>query len=97
MLLFLSGIRVLAQGTFITGPATGMFPDDFGAEWIKVEQPVSGNPFRIFWGGLFSPHSQIYNRNQRSITRNPELPDEGWKSFRATCGKCAPEKACSTN
>lgn len=72
----LSGIRVLEQGTFITGPAAGMFLADLGAEVIKIEQPGSGDPFRAFRGGLYSPHFQTYNRNKRSITLNPKLPDD---------------------
>lgn len=72
----LSGIKVLEQGTFITGPAAGMFLADLGAEVIKVEQPGTGDPFRAFRGGLYSPHFQTYNRNKRSITLNPKLPDD---------------------
>src|SRR4051812_16652384 len=72
----LSGIKVLEQGTFITGPAAGMFLADLGAEVIKVEQPGSGDPFRAFRGGLYSPHFQTYNRNKRSITLNPKLPED---------------------
>jgi len=66
----LEGIRVLDQGTFITGPAAGMLLADLGAEVIKVEQPGTGDPFRAFKGGLYSPHYQTYNRNKRSITLN---------------------------
>lgn len=47
----LSGIRVIEQGTFITGPNAGMLLADLGAEVIKVEQPGSGDPFRAFQGG----------------------------------------------
>jgi crotonobetainyl-CoA:carnitine CoA-transferase CaiB-like acyl-CoA transferase len=72
----LSGIKVLEQGTFITGPAAGMFLADLGAEVIKIEQPGSGDPFRAFRGGLYSPHFQTYNRNKRSITLNPKLPED---------------------
>lgn len=72
----LSGIKVLEQGTFITGPAAGMFLADLGAEVVKVEQPGSGDPFRSFRGGLYSPHFQTYNRNKRSITLNPKLPED---------------------
>ena len=42
----LSGIKVLEQGTFITGPAAGMFLADLGAEVVKLEQPGAGDPFR---------------------------------------------------
>ncbi|MDQ0043432.1 CaiB/BaiF CoA transferase family protein [Variovorax boronicumulans] len=72
----LSGIKVLEQGTFITGPAAGMFLADLGAEVVKLEQPGSGDPFRSFRGGLYSPHFQTYNRNKRSITLNPKLPED---------------------
>lgn len=64
----LAGIKVVEQGTFITGPATGMLLGDLGANVIKVEVPVTGDPFRAFQGGLYSPHYQTYNRNKRSIT-----------------------------
>jgi len=64
----LSGVRVVEQGTFITGPACGMLLGDLGADVIKVEQPGTGDPFRAFRGGLYSPHYQTYNRNKRSIT-----------------------------
>jgi crotonobetainyl-CoA:carnitine CoA-transferase CaiB-like acyl-CoA transferase len=72
----LQGIRVLEQGTFITGPAAGMFLADLGAEVIKIEQPGSGDPFRAFRGGLYSPHFQTYNRNKRSVTLNPKRDED---------------------
>jgi crotonobetainyl-CoA:carnitine CoA-transferase CaiB-like acyl-CoA transferase len=66
----LSDVRVLEQGTFITGPACGMLLGDLGADVIKIEQPRTGDPFRAFKGGLYSPHFQTYNRNKRSVTLN---------------------------
>ena len=66
----LQHVTVLEMGTFITGPATGMLLADLGANVIKIEQPGSGDPFRAFKGGLYSPHYQTYNRNKRSITLN---------------------------
>ncbi|MFM0149458.1 CaiB/BaiF CoA transferase family protein [Paraburkholderia sp. RL18-085-BIA-A] len=70
----LSGLRVLEQGTFITGPAAGMLLGDLGADVIKIEQPKTGDPFRAFKGGLYSPHYQTYNRNKRSVTLNTKEP-----------------------
>jgi crotonobetainyl-CoA:carnitine CoA-transferase CaiB-like acyl-CoA transferase len=64
----LEGITVVEQGTFITGPAAGMLLGDLGADVIKVEVPNTGDPFRAFKNGLYSPHYQTYNRNKRSIT-----------------------------
>src|ERR671916_2140082 len=62
----LSGIRIVEQGTFITGPCAGMMLADLGADVIKVESP-SGDPYRSYQGGQFSPHFQAYNRNKRSV------------------------------
>jgi len=62
----LSGIRVLEQGTFITGPCAGMMLADLGADVIKVESP-DGDPYRSYRSGQYSPHFQAYNRNKRSI------------------------------
>ncbi|OZI45202.1 CaiB/BaiF CoA transferase family protein [Bordetella genomosp. 4] len=72
----LDGIIVVEQGTFITGPAAGMLLADLGADVIKVEQPDTGDPFRAFKGGLYSPHFQTYNRNKRSITLNTKQADD---------------------
>jgi crotonobetainyl-CoA:carnitine CoA-transferase CaiB-like acyl-CoA transferase len=62
----LSGIRIVEQGTFITGPCAGMMLADLGADVVKVESP-SGDPYRSYQGGQFSPHFQAYNRNKRSL------------------------------
>jgi len=62
----LSGIRVLEQGTFITGPCCGMMLADLGADVIKIESP-GGDPYRSYQGGQYSPHFQAYNRNKRSL------------------------------
>ena len=66
----LNGVRVVEHGTFITGPAASMLLADLGADVVKVELPGSGDPFRSFKGGLYSPHYQTYNRNKRSVTLN---------------------------
>jgi crotonobetainyl-CoA:carnitine CoA-transferase CaiB-like acyl-CoA transferase len=66
MVATLSGIRVVEQGTFITGPCAGMLLADLGADVIKVESPA-GDPYRSYQGGQFSPHFQAYNRNKRSV------------------------------
>ncbi|OUL98296.1 CaiB/BaiF CoA transferase family protein [Variovorax sp. JS1663] len=68
MIPVLQGLKVIEQGTFITGPAAGMLLGDLGADVIKVEVPQTGDPFRAFKNGLYSPHYQTYNRNKRSIT-----------------------------
>jgi len=69
----LAGIKVVEQGTFITGPAAGMLLGDLGADVVKVEMPATGDPFRAFQGGLYSPHYQTYNRNKRSIALDTKV------------------------
>ena len=65
----LAGLKVVEQGTFITGPAAGHAPRrprrrrDQGRGARQT-----GDPFRAFKNGLYSPHFQTYNRNKRSIT-----------------------------
>jgi crotonobetainyl-CoA:carnitine CoA-transferase CaiB-like acyl-CoA transferase len=70
----LEGLRVVEQGTFITGPCAGMFLADLGADVVKVEGPT-GDPYRAYQGERFSPHFQAYNRNKRSVVL--DLADEG--------------------
>lgn len=72
----LDGVRVLEHGTFITGPAAAMLLADLGADVVKVELPGTGDPFRAFKGGLYSPHYQTVNRNKRSVTLDTRRPDD---------------------
>jgi crotonobetainyl-CoA:carnitine CoA-transferase CaiB-like acyl-CoA transferase len=71
----LAGIRVLEQGTFITGPCAGMMLADLGADVIKVESP-EGDPYRAYQGGQYSPHFQAYNRNKRSLALDMKLKSD---------------------
>jgi crotonobetainyl-CoA:carnitine CoA-transferase CaiB-like acyl-CoA transferase len=70
----LNGVRILEQGTFITGPCAAMTLADLGADVIKVESPGVGDPYRNFRGGLYSAHFQAYNRGKRSIALNLKEP-----------------------
>src|SRR5687767_2406640 len=71
----LSGIRVVEQGTFITGPCAGMMLADLVADVIKVESPT-GDPYRSYQGGQFSPHFQAYNRNKRGLVLDLNQPSD---------------------
>jgi crotonobetainyl-CoA:carnitine CoA-transferase CaiB-like acyl-CoA transferase len=72
----LKDIRVVELGTYITGPAAALHLADLGADVIKVERPGTGDPFRAFKGGLYSPHYQTYNRNKRSIALDTKDPED---------------------
>ncbi len=76
MVKILKDIRVVELGTYITGPAAGMHLADLGADVIKVERPGTGDPFRAFKGGLYSPHYQTYNRNKRSIALDTKSTED---------------------
>ncbi|MFH1792914.1 MAG: CoA transferase [Pseudomonadota bacterium] len=76
MTKILKDVRVVEMGTYITGPAAGMHLADLGADVIKVEKPETGDPFRAFKGGLYSPHYQTYNRNKRSIALDTAKPED---------------------
>jgi crotonobetainyl-CoA:carnitine CoA-transferase CaiB-like acyl-CoA transferase len=64
----LNGVRIVEQGTFITGPCAGMMLGDLGADVIKVESMGTGDPYRSFKNGFYSAHFQAYNRNKRGIS-----------------------------
>ena len=76
MVKILKDIRVIELGTYITGPAAALHLADLGADVIKVERPGTGDPFRAFKGGLYSPHYQTYNRNKRSIALDTTKDDD---------------------
>jgi crotonobetainyl-CoA:carnitine CoA-transferase CaiB-like acyl-CoA transferase len=69
----LNGMRIVEQGTFITGPCAGMMLADLGADVIKIESP-EGDPYRSYQGDQYSPHFQAYNRNKRSIALDLKSP-----------------------
>lgn len=70
----LAGIRVLDLGSFITAPYAAMLLAEMGADVIKVEKPVTGDPFRAFGSGLYSSHFQSHNRNKRSLALDYTRP-----------------------
>ena len=71
----LKGVRIVEQGTFITGPCCAMMLADLGADVIKVESP-DGDPYRAYQGGNYSPHFQAYNRNKRSLALDMKQPGD---------------------
>lgn len=66
----LAGIRVLELGNYVAAPSATRLLADFGAEVIKVEQPVIGDQirhWRLFRGDT-SMMWRALGRNKKSIT-----------------------------
>ncbi|MEH7176846.1 CaiB/BaiF CoA transferase family protein [Neobacillus vireti] len=66
----LKGLKVLEMGSLIAGPFAGRLMADFGAEVIKVEPPVKGDPIRK-WRLLHEGTSlwwYVQSRNKKSIS-----------------------------
>jgi succinyl-CoA:(S)-malate CoA-transferase subunit A len=68
----LSGVRVVDVGNFLAGPYAASIMGEFGAEVLKVEHPIAGDPMRRF--GTPSPRADATlkwlseGRNRKSVT-----------------------------
>lgn len=73
----LSGIRVVELGSFIAGPFATQLLADHGAEVLKVEHPLSGDPMRE-WGTVKKNDRSLWwpviGRNKKSVAI--DLKDE---------------------
>ena len=81
----LKGIRVIECGGYLSAPSAGYILGDMGAEVIKVEDRVKGDPVRgmstTFGGSMILPDGtniqfETANRNKESITLDLKK-DEG--------------------
>ena len=68
----MSGLRVIDVGTFLAGPYAASILGEFGAEVLKVEHPVAGDPMRRF-GTASKRHDATLawlseGRNRKSVT-----------------------------
>ncbi len=68
----MSGLRVIDVGTFLAGPYAASMLGEFGAEVLKVEHPVAGDPMRRF-GTESKRHDATLAwlseaRNKKSVT-----------------------------
>ncbi|MHB8589597.1 MAG: CaiB/BaiF CoA transferase family protein [Candidatus Dormibacteraceae bacterium] len=77
------GVRVIDAGHMLAGPFSSSLLGDFGADVIKIEQPIVGDPVR-----QLLPHkdgvplwSKVVSRNKRSVTLDLRLP-KGQELFR---------------
>jgi len=69
--MVLKGIRVLDISTLIAGPYCAMILGEMGAEVIKVEHPVGGDPGRAMGPPYVKGQSALalsLNRNKKSLT-----------------------------
>ncbi|SAK95737.1 L-carnitine dehydratase/bile acid-inducible protein F [Caballeronia catudaia] len=65
----LAGIRILEMGSLIAGPFAAKILGEFGAEVIKIEPPVTGDPLRK-WRKMHQGTSlwwQVQSRNKKSV------------------------------
>ena len=51
----MSGVRVIDVGTFLAGPYAASILGEFGAEILKVEHPIAGDPMRRFGRPMHAP------------------------------------------
>ena len=69
----LAGVRVIEMGQLLAGPFTASRLADFGAEVIKIETPVKGDPMRE-WGHHRWEDKCLWwatlARNKKSVTAN---------------------------
>ncbi len=68
----MSGVRVIDVGTFLAGPYAASILGEFGAEVLKVEHPIAGDPMRHF-GVATKRHDATLAwlseaRNRKSVT-----------------------------
>jgi formyl-CoA transferase len=75
------GLKVLDCASFIAAPAAATVLSDFGADVIKIEPPVTGDPYRNLPnlpGYPHSPHNFAWileSRNKRSLALDLSKPE----------------------
>ena len=71
----MDGIRVVELGQLLAGPFCGQLLGDMGADVIKVEPPVTGDPMREWGQGDDKVQWEVIARNKRSVSANLRVPD----------------------
>lgn len=77
MKTMLEGIRVIDCGTYISAPAAATIMADFGAEVIKVEQPITGDPYRNEHPSLMALHT-VRGAPQGSSAASTDMISPNW-------------------
>jgi crotonobetainyl-CoA:carnitine CoA-transferase CaiB-like acyl-CoA transferase len=70
----LDGIRVVDLSRLVAGNAVSSQLADFGAEVIKIEDPVKGDPLRAWQSQGVSVHWKLYARNKKSLALSLRSP-----------------------
>jgi succinyl-CoA:(S)-malate CoA-transferase subunit A len=74
----LSGIRVIDVGTFLAGPYAASIMGEYGAEVLKVEYPIGGDPMRRFGTQTKRDDASLAwlseARNKKSVTIDLRRP-----------------------
>ena len=76
----LSGVTVLEAASYLTGPYAAMLLADLGAEVIKVEERLAGDPLRGWEEPGYNSTFCCVNRNKRSLTLDLKA-EEGREIF----------------
>src|SRR5438874_779271 len=63
----LDGVRVVDLSRLVAGNAVSSQLADFGAEILKIEDPVKGDPLRAWQSQGVSVHWKLYARNKKSV------------------------------
>lgn len=71
----LKDIRVVELGQLLAGPFCGQLLGDMGADVIKVEPPVTGDPMREWGQGNEKVQWEVIGRNKRSVSANLRVPE----------------------
>ncbi len=86
----LTGVRVIDVGNFLAGPYAASMLGEFGAEVLKVEHPIAGDPMRRFGTATQRPDATLKwlseARNKKSVTVDLRQP-EGVELFLKLVGK----------
>src|SRR3954447_1668851 len=70
----LDGIRVVDLSRLVAGNAVSSQLADFGAEIMKIEDPVKGDPLRAWQSRGVSVHWKLYARNKKSVALSLRQP-----------------------
>ncbi|MEL0212567.1 MAG: CoA transferase, partial [Novosphingobium sp.] len=71
----LRDIRVVELGQLLAGPFCGQLLGDMGADVIKVEPPMTGDPMRDWGQGSEKVQWEVIARNKRSVSANLRVPE----------------------